>query len=426
MTVPFINRVYLYASSLIPPLLFYLFTEIYTTQSDTLLVLINILQFLLPLIHDGSGTLVDNAYNAVMGMVLGISMSFYIQERRRLKQSNQPINRLAPFYHVLSRWNDDHYEVKMKNEKNMDNEKEKDTDMNDGDDKPESINKMSTQSTYWLIKALFYMALTVPVMSFFDGILRTCQLPPHASTLSFWAQFPMPWITLVQYFIVGFTLFLHVGIVDVIYRLLITLRLKAINLYVNYYSPVDIKLLNIYYKDTQHILSQPFIFNHPWFSHSIYDLWSRRWHQIFRPGFSKLFFFPVLHMFPPQSTLGRILASMAVFLGSGLFHDYILTAMMGYSNINRFPGILGQQTIFFLLQGIATVVSAPKTPWSYYINDYIPLWLSRIMVYAWLLITAPLFVIPYLLIGLHQEAEVPFYPRSFDPFIANYCPYGHF
>ncbi|CAO3639483.1 unnamed protein product [Cunninghamella blakesleeana] len=284
--VPFSSRALLYGISLIPQLSFYFFTEIYKTNSEQLLILITCLQFLLPLLHDGMGTLVDNAYVAVMGMILGIGMTFYIQERRFLIRNNQPINQLKPFYYVISKWNNDYYEQKQRKTANKNNnskdikENNNNNKKNDDDDdiKPDSIQIMAKNSTFWLIKATFFMILTIPVMSFFDGILRSCQLPPNADTVSFWKQLPMPWLTLLQYFVVGFTLFLHVGIVDYIFRLLITIRLKALNIYYTLTtSSSSMKLFYDYYKETKHNLSQPFIFNHPWYSHSIYDLWSRRW-----------------------------------------------------------------------------------------------------------------------------------------------------
>ncbi|CAO3598723.1 unnamed protein product [Absidia cylindrospora] len=124
-----------------------------------------------------------------------------------------------------------------------------------------------------------------------------------------------------------------------------------------------------------------------------------------------------------MALMGRMTATMAVYVASGLLHDYILVIMMGYSTIQSYPGMLGQQTMFFILQGIASIVSAPGTPWSHWWAR-MPNWMARLLTLVWIIYTAPIFVDPYLRIGLHKEAEVPLYPRSFDPYIGFLCPYG--
>jgi hypothetical protein len=78
--------------------------------------------------------------------------------------------------------------------------------------------------------------------------------------------------------------------------------------------------------------------------------------------------------------------------------------MMGYSAIQTFAGMLGQQTMFFILQGVATVISAPGTPWSR-LWSWMPTWLARLLTFVWIVYTAPIFVDPFLRIGLHKEAE---------------------
>ncbi|KAI9255754.1 hypothetical protein BDA99DRAFT_517535 [Phascolomyces articulosus] len=122
-------------------------------------------------------------------------------------------------------------------------------------------------------------------------------------------------------------------------------------------------------------------------------------------------------MFPKNKQVGRALGTLGVFLISGLMHDYILAAMFGYSEYLNRPGIAWFQTMFFLLQGIATIISGQgifRTPSI----------LGGILTWIFILYTCPLFIEPYLRIGLHHDASIPGYPQSMDPYLVVVCPYG--
>lgn len=143
----------------------------------------------------------------------------------------------------------------------------------------------------------------------------------------------------------------------------------------------------------------------------------RRWHQVFRFAFYPIAYRPVRQMFK-HPKLGRAAGTMAVFVMSGLIHDYILMTMVGFHRYFTESRVAGFQTFFFILQGLATVVSStfPPTP--------LPKWIARGLAWLFILYTAPLFIEPFLRIGLHYTARVPGYPQLFDPYMDPVCPYG--
>lgn len=376
-----LKRALLYGGSSIPSLLFYYLTEKRHGTPTAILVLITAAQVLLPLSYNGAGYLADNAVLAVLGVSLGAGMAFYIRDVQQCEADDTKKQALPPFYNVLARWNENGGRLGNNNDPD--------------DSKPPSLSVMKTDSRWWLLQSVGYMLLSIPVMAFFDGLLRVCELPPDTETTAYWYRLPPPWQTLAYHLMAGFTLHLHVWIVEILYRLFLTVRLAIVFWC---FSP-QVGL----YQATRQFISQPAIFDQPWLAHSAYNLWSARWHQIFRPGFIKLAYQPVRSLCPSKE-YGRVAATMAVFVASGLLHDYILVTMMGYSAIQTFAGMLGQQTMFFILQGVATVVSAPGTPWSR-LWSWMPTWLARLLTLVWIIYTAPIFVDPFLRIGLHKEAE---------------------
>ena len=81
------------------------------------------------------------------------------------------------------------------------------------------------------------------------------------------------------------------------------------------------------------------IMHAPILSNSVSDFWSRRWNLAFRDLVHRFVFRPVSVRFGPRC------AMWAVFLLSGLMHDFVisLTARGGY----------GLPTLYFVLQGAA-------------------------------------------------------------------------
>ena len=65
----------------------------------------------------------------------------------------------------------------------------------------------------------------------------------------------------------------------------------------------------------------PPIFNHPWFSTSLSQFWSKRWHQLFRDLFISLGGKPLAHL------MGRVGGALGAFFVSGVLHTFGLWGM---------------------------------------------------------------------------------------------------
>ena len=107
-----------------------------------------------------------------------------------------------------------------------------------------------------------------------------------------------------------------------------------------------------------------------------------------------------------------------MFALSGLMHDYILLCMVGYQQYVIDPGLMGIQFIFFLLQGMGTIIS------NYHSIPRIPRTIARVLTFLFLLYSAPFFMEPYIRIKLNLLARVPGYPQTLDPYLGPICPYG--
>ncbi|KAI9497529.1 membrane bound O-acyl transferase family-domain-containing protein [Zychaea mexicana] len=164
-------------------------------------------------------------------------------------------------------------------------------------------------------------------------------------------------------------------------------------------------------------VQRPPLFQKPWLASSIHELWSKRWHQIFRWAFQGLVYDPIRAMFPQNKQFGRAFGTLGVFAVSGFMHDYILLCMFGYTEYVNRPGIGGYQSLFFLIQGAAAVISAQSL-------FRVPTALGSFLTWGFILYTCPLFIEPYLRIGLHHQAEIPGYPHLIDSQIVSVCPYG--
>ncbi|KAL3894024.1 MAG: hypothetical protein SGCHY_005508 [Lobulomycetales sp.] len=78
------------------------------------------------------------------------------------------------------------------------------------------------------------------------------------------------------------------------------------------------------------------LFNAPFLSTSPRDFWSRRWNRLFSHCFHRIIF-----RFRPSQRWGGGTFAMAVFLLSGIFHEYINYTTLG-------TDVLGDNMIFFL------------------------------------------------------------------------------
>ena len=71
----------------------------------------------------------------------------------------------------------------------------------------------------------------------------------------------------------------------------------------------------------QHPSQWPRLFDRPWLSTSLSELWGRRWHQMVRYSFSKVGGVPLSYLF------GQPGAVLGTFLMSGIFHDVEIRAV---------------------------------------------------------------------------------------------------
>ncbi|KAJ1994049.1 hypothetical protein H4R33_000451 [Dimargaris cristalligena] len=165
----------------------------------------------------------------------------------------------------------------------------------------------------------------------------------------------------------------------------------------------------------------PVIFDQPFLATSPRDFWSRRWNLLFKDTFHIVVFKPVQRrvggtrgIAGPQAPVVQFSAALAVFLFSGLLHEYILIAVCGRS--------AGEEMLFFVLHGLLTcgqvglqqvippllagVLPAPAyrrlAYWTHTLGQTAVARLMLILVNnALLLWTAPLFLYPYLRDGFH-------------------------
>lgn len=404
-----LQKLSLYFGCAVPPIVFYLVTrdEAIKNKSiaspDWLLVLIGIVEILVPVLYNARGTVLDRTMCAIMAIIITSCMFFYIRDRRQILEGKQ----VRPFYEFLSRWNESALATVAATHKK-----------NDDDNEPEiTLSKIRTDAFHFLLRAVMYTLVYIPVFATMDGFIRVCQEPPEIFTsISYLHRLftsSIPKQTTFYLFWVGITMTLHIALVPLVHLLLHAIQLNIIAWIPSVSYKTQLKL----HHDLAHFVAQPPLFDKLWLARSVYDLWSRRWHQIFRPGFYQIAYRPVRSIFREKhKTVGRIAGTIAVFVCSGLMHDYIILSILGYSNYNK-PGIFGYQTLFFVLQGLATLVSM--------LSPRLPTWLSCVLTWIWVIYTCPLFVEPYIRVQLHLDAEVPGFPKFMDSHIGAICPYGN-
>ncbi|KAG2226207.1 hypothetical protein INT45_003352 [Circinella minor] len=409
-----LDRLGLYGGCAIPSILFYLLTRNDTTvglkrrqyNNDLILWSVIGLELALPILYDGKGgDQIDFAVNATLANFLSFGMAHFIRDRNTAPAGTI----IEPFYNVLSRWNK--RTTNSNNEQKM--ESKNDVTKQQQQEKEYDIATMRKNSFQWLLQGCFQVLLTVPFMSVYDGFLRVCQDPLHEPYMqTFFNGGPqnIPLKMLWYYANTGIALLGHVVVFPTFVFLWygVELTFRAI---------LFPSSLQSRHRAAYDFVQRDPLFDRPWLSTSLHDLWSRRWHQIFRWAFQGLVYDPIRAMFPKKKQLGRALGTLGVFLISGLMHDYILAAMFGYSEFLSRPGIAWFQTVFFLLQGLATIVSSQN------IFRIHPV-LGGILTWIFILYTCPLFIEPYLRIGLHHDATIPGYPQFMDPYLVPLCPYG--
>ncbi|KAI9480900.1 MAG: hypothetical protein EXX96DRAFT_564649 [Benjaminiella poitrasii] len=98
---------------------------------------------------------------------------------------------------------------------------------------------------------------------------------------------------------------------------------------------------------------------YPILSNSLDDLWSYRWHQLFKTTWLAFPFRPVRILTERALTkrvssktaksIAFLFASISVFVASAFMHEYVIAANMGWPIYNRF--FRGEQCIFFISHG---------------------------------------------------------------------------
>ncbi|CAG8589609.1 2831_t:CDS:1 [Dentiscutata erythropus] len=99
-------------------------------------------------------------------------------------------------------------------------------------------------------------------------------------------------------------------------------------------------ILSIFY-------TKPLMCN-PYFSTSPRDFWSNQWQQLYYEAFQELGYLPVRKYFRNNKTLGHVLGICAVYLISGLFHDYIAIVVFNHFSIDFI--------IFFLFHALLLIL----------------------------------------------------------------------
>ncbi|KAI7876456.1 hypothetical protein K492DRAFT_239745 [Lichtheimia hyalospora FSU 10163] len=391
-----LEKLKLYSSCSIPALLFYILTFKSPCHTpNAILSAIVLLNFAIPITHNGAhGDMIDHSVVGTLTCYLGFGMIGYIVDRHQGKPT-------VPFYRVLNAWNQ------------RPSSQQQQQHSQDKEQAPLDTSTMQSNAFKWLMLAWFRVLLSMPVMAFLDGFLRVCNEPPldppYISLMLSGKSIPIP--TLYYYAISSIALIMHLVLVPTIWLVIYSTKLC----YLALFSP---KTMASYHDKVADFVQRPPLFDQLWLASSVHDMWSRRWHQIFRSAFRDIAYLPIRRLFPSKPLLGRALGVMSVFALSGLMHDYILLCMVGYQQYVTDPGLMGIQSTFFLLQGMGTVIS------NYHSIPKIPRSIARLLTFLFLLYSAPFFMEPYIRIKLNLLARVPGYPQTLDPYLGPICPYG--
>jgi hypothetical protein len=178
--------------------------------------------------------------------------------------------------------------------------------------------------------------------------------------------------------------------------------------------------------------------NYPLLSTSLEDVWSRRWHRVLRPAWIASAFKPVYYIVdkwteksPNGKKLAMSLASMAVFVVSGLTHEYSVLCNAGWKVYKQ--SYIGDQMIFFGIHGVLVVLE--KTAGFLY-KQFLPKSVTnsplvRVLLNLYVILVAtltfPYFINGFAHWGLWRLDEVtPLEPavRQFlasTPYLRQYC-----
>ncbi|CDH60880.1 hypothetical protein RO3G_11797 [Lichtheimia corymbifera JMRC:FSU:9682] len=130
----------------------------------------------------------------------------------------------------------------------------------------------------------------------------------------------------------------------------------------------------------------PPAFDSPWSSTSLRDYWSNRWHKFYNACFYRLAYRPVRRLCGGIPLLRKSLPTWAVFVLSGLMHEYYLYCAAGPALY--FSGAGGWQLMFFSIQPIGILIGD-----AFFWTG----WPGRLWAITWMVFMSHLFVIPFLL-----------------------------
>ncbi|KAI9033741.1 membrane bound O-acyl transferase family-domain-containing protein [Phycomyces nitens] len=404
----FAEEVWLYGTCFAPLLIFYLVTKNNivklsptSTAYNVLLSTITAVYFITPLLHNGNGGLLGLSAIGLMACCFSARMMFYIIDLNRLSVGDK----ITPFWDSITP-----------------------TELTEKSNKVVSvpIQKVRSDAVYWILMATLSFIMLIPVMVPPDTFIKVCAVPPEAFSPKSYAHVLLDFLTLqgsiplrsiYYHMALGFTIHLHVAILLPLYRIFRSEQLLA---YSFLYPNDQTNLVESHYYAYKRLLALPPIFDKPWMSRSSHELWSKRWHQVFRPGFQRIGYLPLRRLFGKYRRAGQMAGVMGAFTVSGLMHEYVLMTIRGYSRWNQ-PGVNGYQALFFLLQGISVIVTSPNFPLG---PKRLPAWAGRLLTIGWIALTGPLFTEPYVRIDFQTTMTVPVFPDLDSSYLAPFCPYG--
>lgn len=161
-----------------------------------------------------------------------------------------------------------------------------------------------------------------------------------------------------------------------------------------------IRAVKSYIEET---LNMPPLFDSPWSAHSLRDFWGKRWHTFYNDCFYRLGYRPIrwvvqllFHCKPP-----RWLPALAVFVMSGIMHEYFLFAATGTPLYFGAPlPACGLQFLFFAIQVISISIGDKL------FNRGI---IGQAYTIFSMAMTSHLFVVPYILTGYLYMERFSFY-----------------
>ncbi|KAG8950355.1 hypothetical protein FRC04_007797 [Tulasnella sp. 424] len=143
----------------------------------------------------------------------------------------------------------------------------------------------------------------------------------------------------------------------------------------------------------------PPMFDKPWLSTSVRELWSKRWHLVLRV------FFTTIGARVGGALLGDVGAVLGAFTLSGILHDWTIWGMGKGTDPLRIVG-------FFYVQGVAVIL---ETVWRKLTGKRVEGWWGRVWTWSFMLVSSHLVVEAWLQRGI--AGGTFFLPDEFRPFL---------